>query len=70
MGMVRTLLHPDDLPMALKNWEKCHVSGEAFEMEYRMRDCGGRLSLAPGPRHSAAGFRRHHREMVWSLHRH
>ncbi len=34
-------LHPDDRPVALENWEKCHVSGEPFEMEYRLQDSAG-----------------------------
>jgi diguanylate cyclase (GGDEF)-like protein len=34
-------LHPDDLPVALKNWEKCRRSGQSFEMDYRLRTAAG-----------------------------
>jgi diguanylate cyclase (GGDEF)-like protein/PAS domain S-box-containing protein len=34
-------LHPDDRPVALKNWEKAQSSGEPFEMEYRIRMAAG-----------------------------
>ncbi len=30
-------LHPDDLPLALKNWEASLQSGTPFQMEYRLR---------------------------------
>ena len=34
-------LHPDDRPVALENWEKCRLSGEPFEMEYRLQNSAG-----------------------------
>jgi diguanylate cyclase (GGDEF)-like protein/PAS domain S-box-containing protein len=34
-------LHPDDRPVALENWEKCRLSGEPFEMEYRLQNYSG-----------------------------
>jgi diguanylate cyclase (GGDEF)-like protein/PAS domain S-box-containing protein len=34
-------LHPDDRPVALENWEKCRLSGEPFEMEYRLLNAAG-----------------------------
>jgi diguanylate cyclase (GGDEF)-like protein/PAS domain S-box-containing protein len=34
-------LHPDDRPVALENWEKCRLTGEAFEMEYRLLNAAG-----------------------------
>ena len=34
-------LHPDDRPVALENWEKCRLTGEAFEMEYRLLNATG-----------------------------
>jgi diguanylate cyclase (GGDEF)-like protein/PAS domain S-box-containing protein len=34
-------LHPDDRPIALQNWEMCHRTGEAFDMEYRIQNAVG-----------------------------
>jgi len=34
-------LHPDDRPVALKNWDKAQSAGEPFEMEYRIRNAAG-----------------------------
>jgi len=34
-------LHPDDRPVALKNWDKAQSTGESFEMEYRIRNAAG-----------------------------
>ena len=34
-------LHPDDRPVALENWEKCRLTGESFEMEYRLLNAAG-----------------------------
>ena len=34
-------LHPDDRPVALKNWDKAQSTGEPFEMEYRIRNAAG-----------------------------
>jgi diguanylate cyclase (GGDEF)-like protein/PAS domain S-box-containing protein len=37
----RNALHPDDLPVAMQNWEKSRRSGVALDMEYRLRTVGG-----------------------------
>jgi diguanylate cyclase (GGDEF)-like protein/PAS domain S-box-containing protein len=34
-------LHPDDRPVVLEMWEKCNRTGEAFEMEYRLKNAAG-----------------------------
>ena len=34
-------LHPDERPVALENWEKCRLTGESFEMEYRLLNAAG-----------------------------
>lgn len=34
-------LHPDDLPVALRNWEHCSQTGEPFEMKYRIQNAAG-----------------------------
>ena len=34
-------LHPDDLPLALQNWEKSRETGAPFEMEYRLQNRAG-----------------------------
>ncbi len=34
-------LHPDDRPVALQNWQRCHHTGEAFDMEYRLQNSAG-----------------------------
>jgi diguanylate cyclase (GGDEF)-like protein/PAS domain S-box-containing protein len=34
-------LHPDDQAVAAENWQKVLRSGEAFEMEYRLRNVAG-----------------------------
>ncbi len=31
-------LHPDDRSPCMEKWQKCMVSGETFEIEYRLRD--------------------------------
>ncbi|HEX8813289.1 MAG TPA: diguanylate cyclase, partial [Terracidiphilus sp.] len=35
------LLHPDDLPFALKNWEKSRRTGTSYDVEYRLRTAAG-----------------------------
>ncbi|HTW58185.1 MAG TPA: diguanylate cyclase [Terriglobales bacterium] len=35
------LLHPDDLPLALKNWERAIKTGDAYETEYRLQTRDG-----------------------------
>jgi diguanylate cyclase (GGDEF)-like protein/PAS domain S-box-containing protein len=35
------LLHPDDLPLALQNWEKSRRTGNSYDVEYRLRTAGG-----------------------------
>lgn len=44
----KEVIQPDDLPVALQNWEKSRQSGIALEMEYRLRnrDGGYRWHLA------------------------
>ena len=34
-------LHPDDRPVAQQNWEDCRLTGEPFEMEYRIQNATG-----------------------------
>lgn len=34
-------LHPDDVPTALRNWEKARRTGVSLEIEYRLRDHSG-----------------------------
>jgi diguanylate cyclase (GGDEF)-like protein/PAS domain S-box-containing protein len=34
-------LHPDDRPVAWRNWKKVLLSGQSFEMEYRLLTPGG-----------------------------
>jgi len=34
-------LHPDDRPVARRNWEKALLTGQPFEMEYRLRNVAG-----------------------------
>ena len=34
-------LHPDDRPVALRNWERVRQTGDPFEMEYRIRCADG-----------------------------
>jgi len=34
-------IHPDDLPVALENWEKARVTGAPIEVEYRFRTAAG-----------------------------
>jgi diguanylate cyclase (GGDEF)-like protein/PAS domain S-box-containing protein len=35
------LLHPDDLPCVLRNWENSRQTGKSFEVEYRLRTAAG-----------------------------
>lgn len=35
------LIHPDELPLAIAAWTRCVATGEAFEMEYRVRRADG-----------------------------
>jgi PAS domain S-box-containing protein len=35
------LLHPDDLPLALQNWEASRQTGKSYEVEYRLRTAAG-----------------------------
>jgi len=35
------LLHPDDLPFVLRNWESSRQTGTAYEVEYRLRTAAG-----------------------------
>src|SRR4029077_17785528 len=37
----QNLLHPDDLPSALKDWEASRQTGESYEVEYRLRTGAG-----------------------------
>jgi diguanylate cyclase (GGDEF)-like protein/PAS domain S-box-containing protein len=34
-------LHPDDLPLCMAKWEHCVRTGDAYEIEYRLRDSSG-----------------------------
>jgi diguanylate cyclase (GGDEF)-like protein/PAS domain S-box-containing protein len=36
-----SVLHPDDRPVAIGSWEKARVTGETFNMEYRIRIASG-----------------------------
>ena len=38
---VRSVVHPDDLPDLLKEWNRCLHSGEPFKFEMRMRNAKG-----------------------------
>ncbi|WP_426702331.1 PAS domain-containing protein [Rhodanobacter sp. Col0626] len=35
------LIHPDELPAAIAEWERCVETGERFEMEFRVRRADG-----------------------------
>ena len=35
------LLHPDDLPLALRNWEASRQTGKSYDVEYRFRTAAG-----------------------------
>jgi diguanylate cyclase (GGDEF)-like protein/PAS domain S-box-containing protein len=35
------LLHPDDLPLALENWENSRRTGSSYDVEYRLRTAAG-----------------------------
>lgn len=37
----RNIIHPDDLPLVLRNWEKGHQMGEPIEAEYRYQTARG-----------------------------
>lgn len=37
----KNALHPDDLPVAMENWEKARASGLPMEVEYRFRTATG-----------------------------
>ena len=37
----KNILHPDDVPVALQNWEKGHRTGEPVDAEYRYRMANG-----------------------------
>jgi len=37
----KNVLHPDDLPVALENWEKARQTGEPLDAEYRYRMANG-----------------------------
>jgi diguanylate cyclase (GGDEF)-like protein/PAS domain S-box-containing protein len=37
----KNVLHPDDLPVALENWEKAHLIGKPLDAEYRYRMANG-----------------------------
>jgi diguanylate cyclase (GGDEF)-like protein/PAS domain S-box-containing protein len=37
----RKAIHPDDLPLAMENWQKSRVAGRALDMEYRIRSRAG-----------------------------
>jgi len=39
----RSVLHPDDLPVALENWKKAHQSGAPLNAEYRYRSANGQF---------------------------
>lgn len=34
-------LHPDDLPLALQSWENARLTGESYDLEYRLRTAAG-----------------------------
>ena len=34
-------LHPDDVPVAMENWGRSNKTGQAFDMEYRLRSAAG-----------------------------
>lgn len=38
IGLWKAILHPDDAPLALENWNRCVRSGQPFQMEYRYKD--------------------------------
>lgn len=35
------MLHPDDLPLALRNWEESRRTGKSYDVEYRLRTAAG-----------------------------
>ena len=37
----KNVLHPDDLPVALQNWDKAHQTGKPLDAEYRYRMANG-----------------------------
>lgn len=37
----KDVLHPDDLPVALQNWDKAHQTGRPLDAEYRYRMANG-----------------------------
>ncbi len=37
----QNLLHPDDLPLALTNWENSRRTGTSYDVEYRLRTAAG-----------------------------
>lgn len=37
----QNLLHPDDLPIALRNWESSRQTGKSYDTEYRIRTAAG-----------------------------
>ena len=37
----KNALHPDDLPIAIQNWEKARTTGAAMKVEYRFRTAAG-----------------------------
>lgn len=37
----KSALHPDDLPIAMENWERARVTGAPIEVEYRFRTTSG-----------------------------
>ena len=37
----QNLLHPDDLPIALRNWESSRQTGKSYDVEYRIRTAAG-----------------------------
>jgi len=37
----KNLIHPDDLPFALRDWESSRLTGKSYEVEYRLRTAAG-----------------------------
>ena len=37
----KSLIHPDDLPFALRDWESSRLTGKSYEVEYRLRTAAG-----------------------------